>query len=78
MMGLGLPWMLYTSFETGFKPYHGLQDEGIAESVIILGVVLLIFVVNMVMSGFVMYKWHGVLYLVIYVVYLVYAIAGFT
>lgn len=76
MIGLGLPWLLYTTFGTGFKPYHGLQDEGITESVIILGVVLLVFVVNMMMSGFVMRKWHGVLYVVLYVVYLIYAIAG--
>jgi Ca2+/Na+ antiporter len=37
VIGLGLPWVLYTNFVTGFEPYHGLRDEGITESVVILG-----------------------------------------
>ena len=74
MVGLGLPWVIYTSVGTGFKPYTGLRNEGILESVIILSIVLLIFVVNMLMSGFVVRPWHGYLYIVLYVAYLAFAI----
>lgn len=74
MIGLGLPWLLYTSFGTGFKPYHGLRDEAITESVIILAVVLLAFVVLVIPANFTIYKWHGYLFIVMYVAYLAFAI----
>jgi len=75
MIGLGLPWVLYTSFGTGFQPYHGLVAEGINESVIILGGVLLVFVVVVLTSGFVLYRWHGILFLILYIAYLAFEIA---
>lgn len=74
MVGLGLPWMLYTSFGTHFEPYHGLKNEGILESIIILALVLAVFVVFMFFSGFVILKWHGVVFLAMYVAYIAYAI----
>eukprot|EP00546_Thalassionema_frauenfeldii_P004224 CAMPEP_0178909066 /NCGR_PEP_ID=MMETSP0786-20121207/8282_1 /TAXON_ID=186022 /ORGANISM="Thalassionema frauenfeldii, Strain CCMP 1798" /LENGTH=431 /DNA_ID=CAMNT_0020581059 /DNA_START=32 /DNA_END=1327 /DNA_ORIENTATION=- len=74
MVGLGLPWMLYTSFGTGFKPYHGLPAEGILESILILAVVLLVFVVLMIFTGCVVYKWHGNLFLILYCCYIAFAI----
>lgn len=74
MIGLGLPWLLYTSFGTGFQPYHGLRDEGITESVIILATVLLVFVVLVVPTNFTLYHWHGYLFIVMYVAYLAFAI----
>merc|ERR1712032_1767970 len=48
MIGLGLPWMLYISLGNGFEPYHGLKDEGILESIVILAVLLAVFVVFMI------------------------------
>jgi Ca2+/Na+ antiporter len=74
MVGLGLPWLLYTSFGTGFEPYHGLRNEGIVESIVILALVLLLFIVLMFQTGFVLYKWHGVLFICLYVAYLALAI----
>lgn len=74
MIGLGLPWLLYTSFGTGFKPYDGLRAEGIVESTVILGVVLLVFVVIILASKCTLYQWHGTLFVVLYIAYLVYAI----
>lgn len=74
MVGLGLPWVLYTSFGTGFEPYHGLRDEGITQSVMILASVLLVFVVFMLQSGFVLLKWHGIVFALMYIAYLVFAI----
>lgn len=67
--------MLYTSFGTGFQPYHGLPAEGILESIVIMATVLLVFVVLMLTSDFVIYKWHGVFYVILYVFYVTYAIA---
>jgi len=74
MVGLGVPWLLYTSFGTGFKPYHGLRDEGITQSVIILAAVLAVFVVLVVPTKFILYRWHGVLFIVLYIMYLAFAI----
>lgn len=75
MVGLGLPWLLYTSFGTGFQPYHGLRDEGIYESVEILGSVLAVFIVVVLCSGFVLYKWHAILFINLYIAYIAYEIA---
>lgn len=74
MVGLGLPWLIYTSIGTGFQPYNGLRDEGITESVTILALVLLVFIVAMIISGCKLYKWHATLFVVLYIAYLVYAI----
>ena len=74
MVGLGLPWVLYTSFGTGFEPYSGLLAEGILESIIILFVVLLVFVILMLTTNFVILKWHGYLFIGFYIAYLTIAI----
>ena len=74
MIGLGLPWLLYTSFGTGFQPYDGLRNEGILESVLILAFVLLVFVVIIIASNFTLYQWHGILFVALYIAYLVFAI----
>ena len=73
MVGLGLPWVLYI-LSTGLQPYHGLRDDGITMSVIILGSVLAVFLLLVVPTGFVLYRWHGALFIVLYIAYLAYAI----
>ncbi len=74
MVGLGLPWVLYTSFGTNFQPYNGLKDEHILESIVILALVLAVFVVFMLISGFVIHKWHGIVFVLLYVSYVTFAI----
>lgn len=74
MVALGLPWVLYTSFGTHFEPYHGLRNDGILESVLIMSLVLAVFVINVLMSGFKLYRWHAFLYIFLYVAYLTFAI----
>lgn len=74
MVGLGLPWVLYTSFGTRFEPYHGLRNDGIVESIVILALVLLLFIGLMFHTGFVLYKWHGILFIGLYAAYLALAI----
>lgn len=70
LVGLGLPWTLYTSFVTGFEPYSDLRNDDIIESIVILAIVLLVFVVLMAMSDYVLYRWHGHLFAVMYTSYL--------
>lgn len=76
MIGLGLPWVLYTSIGNGFQPYTELRDEGITEGVLILAAVLLLLVLLLLQSGFVLYMWHGHLFVICYVAYLVYVVGG--
>ena len=66
--------MLYTSFGTHFEPYHGLKDQHILESIIILAAVLAVFIVFMLLSGFVIEKWHGAVFLLMYGAYITFAI----
>jgi Ca2+/Na+ antiporter len=73
MVGLGLPWLLFIS-ANGFEPYHGLRNEGIIESILILAGVLAIFIVLMIQSNFIIYKWHGIFLLGLYVTYITFAI----
>jgi Ca2+/Na+ antiporter len=73
MVGLGFPWVLYIATH-GLLPYHALQDDGITISVIILGTVLGVFVALVVPTGFVLYRWHGHLFILLYLSYLAYAI----
>ena len=44
------------------------------ESVVIMGSVCLLFVAFMIPTGFVLYKWHGVVFIALYVAYLAFAI----
>lgn len=74
VVGLGLPWLLYIG-ANGFEPYHGLRNEGITQSILILAGVLAVFVIMMLKSNFVIYKWHGLFFLGAYVAYVTFAIA---
>jgi len=74
MVGLGWPWVLYIAFANNFQPYHGLRNDGILESCIILAIVLLIFIIIVLTNNFTIYPWHGTLFLVLYVAYLAFAI----
>mmetsp|Transcript_2394 Transcript_2394/g.3158 ORF Transcript_2394/g.3158 Transcript_2394/m.3158 type:complete len:644 (-) Transcript_2394:234-2165(-) len=77
LVGLGLPWVLYILFGNDGNPYHGLKDEGITESVLILSVVLAAFVVMIIMSHFVLYEWHAYTFALMYVAYIIYATAPY-
>uniref|UniRef100_A0A7S2EXD8 Sodium/calcium exchanger membrane region domain-containing protein n=1 Tax=Trieres chinensis TaxID=1514140 RepID=A0A7S2EXD8_TRICV len=76
LIGLGMPWTLYTIFVTKGEPYDGLQDDGITVSVMIMTVVLLAFLVLVFASGFTLYKWSAPVQLALYAAYLAYAIGS--
>jgi hypothetical protein len=44
--------------------------------VLFLAVVLVAFLVLIILSGFVLYRWHAYLFVSVYILYLAYAIAG--
>lgn len=73
MIGLGLPWSLFIA-ANGFEPYHGLRNEGIVQSLLIMAGVLAVFVVLMIQTNFVIVKWHGLLFLGMYIIYVTFAI----
>lgn len=72
MVGLGLPWLLYTA---NGVTYSDLRDDGVTEMVIILGSVLLAFVIFILMSGFMLYRWHAWVFFAMYAGYVVYTVA---
>ena len=74
MVGLGWPWVFYIAFANHFQPYHGLRNDGILESVIILATVLLVFIIIVLTNDFTLCHWHGTLFLILYVAYLVFAV----
>lgn len=73
-IGLGLPWSIYIAVN-GFQPYQDLSNEGIVESMVILASTLILFVVLMVFSDFVLQKWHADIFVMLYLVYILYAIS---
>mmetsp|Transcript_16630 Transcript_16630/g.20727 ORF Transcript_16630/g.20727 Transcript_16630/m.20727 type:complete len:639 (-) Transcript_16630:115-2031(-) len=76
LVGLGLPWTLYVGFVSD-GPYHGLEDDDITKSVVILAIVLAAFVVTAVATKLVLYRWHANLFALMYIAYLSYVIVPF-
>ena len=71
-VGLGLPWTLYTAIDSADGIYSGLKDDGISESILIMSAALSVFVVLMVLSDFMLYKWHAYVFCGLYAIYLMY------
>jgi Ca2+/Na+ antiporter len=57
------------------ESYHDLENEGIAESMLILIGTLLLFIVLMLSTKFVLLKWHADIFVVLYIIYVVFALA---
>ena len=72
-VGLGLPWVIYIAVN-GLEPYQDLPNECIMESILILAGTLILFVALMVLSDCVLQKWHADLFVLLYVVYIFYAV----
>mmetsp|Transcript_9391 Transcript_9391/g.14205 ORF Transcript_9391/g.14205 Transcript_9391/m.14205 type:complete len:88 (+) Transcript_9391:62-325(+) len=68
LVGLGLPWNAYTT--TYRTEYHGLVDEDITESIVLLVGVCLIFVAIIWASGWMLYRWHAYMFLFMYAAYI--------
>jgi len=71
LIGLGLPWLIYC-LSTGEK-YHALLEEGIAMDVFILFFAIIAYLVLVIASKFVLYKWHAYLFIFAYAGYLFFA-----
>ena len=73
-VGLGLPWTLYIALGNGFEPYN-VCDDGISISTIILATVLIVFIILVLLTDFVLYRWHAYLFIIMYALYIGQAIA---
>lgn len=73
LVGLGLPWLIYTLVDGGV--YHELRDDEITESVMILLGSLLIFIVLVTISKCVLYRWHALCFVGVYIAYLTYVVS---
>mmetsp|Transcript_33314 Transcript_33314/g.76903 ORF Transcript_33314/g.76903 Transcript_33314/m.76903 type:complete len:399 (-) Transcript_33314:63-1259(-) len=69
LIGLGLPWNVYTTIYK--TEYHGLVDDGIADSVFELIYACVLFVIIVWASGWMLYRWHAYLFLFMYAVFLI-------
>lgn len=72
LIGLGLPWFLYTIFES--NDYSDLRDEGVTESVIFLGIALFLFLGITIMTGFVLTQCHAYVFIVAYMLFIIYVV----
>lgn len=72
-IGLGLPWAIYIAVN-GLEPYQDLANEGILQSMVILAGTLILFLILMITSGFVLQKWHADLFMLLYSIYIMYAV----
>ena len=72
-IGLGLPWAIYIAVN-GLEPYQDLANEGILQSMVILAGTLILFLILMITSGFVLQKWHADLFVLLYSIYIMYAV----
>jgi Ca2+/Na+ antiporter len=75
-VGLGLPWLLYIEWHNGGADYDELKSDGIFVSIVILLVLLVLFYVIMLFTGFIVTKPIGYLSLFTYCAYLVYALGS--
>jgi Ca2+/Na+ antiporter len=55
LIGLGLPWLVYSMIYK--KSYSGIQDQGVAYSILLLMILLLAFSVLVALNGFVFKSW---------------------
>ena len=73
-VGLGLPWFTFCITKQGGAPYYKLRDEGLTESVILMAIVLVLFIVLMWWNNFVLRRRHAYIFMVGYVLYLCFAV----
>jgi Ca2+/Na+ antiporter len=55
-LGLGLPWLVY-SIVYGGKPYSGLQDQGVAFSILTMMMILVATYIMIALNKFVLSAW---------------------
>lgn len=72
LVGLGLPWLLYAATNGG--TYNELREERITESLAVMVIALLVFLIILLSSGFNLYLWHSYLLLGMYVLFVILSI----
>jgi len=71
LIGLGLPWLLYTWI---VGPYHALPAGDIVGPVMVLVATLIGFLALLAFTGFKLYKAHGYVFVALYVAFLGWAV----
>ncbi len=69
LIALGLPWFLYTLTHGG--TYTDLPVEGIDESMLVMALGLLLFMLLVIASKFNLLLWHAYLFFVLYAIFVV-------
>lgn len=70
-VGLGLPWLMFCITEEGGEPYYELRDEGLTESVILMGIFLLLFMVLVWLNNYTLRTSHAYVFLIGYTLYII-------
>jgi len=68
-VGLGLPWFTYCIRESE-GAYFEIPDEGLTESVLLMGIILVFFMLLMWWNNYVLYRSHAYLFIAGYLVYI--------
>lgn len=74
-VGLGLPWFTFCVTEQDGEPYYKIRDEGMTESVIIMAVILVVFMLALYKNDWVLYKKHAKILIAGYALYVLFAVA---
>jgi len=72
-IGLGLPWVLYTGLELKGGSYTGIADDGVTMLIFVLIIVLAMYLILLISSNFVMYKWMSFAFVTGYLIVIVLA-----
>jgi Ca2+/Na+ antiporter len=73
-IALGLPWFIYLLSRNG-KPYDAMPNSGITLFAVMLEIVSVIWILMISLSGFKIYAWMAWVFIVIYVLVMIAAIA---
>lgn len=67
-VGLGLPWFIYACFNGGY--YNELPDEGLNDSMLVMTMALIIFIILIICTKFYLRLWHAYYFFALYGLYL--------
>lgn len=73
LIGLGLPWLIYTGTNDGL--YNDMREEDITQTLVVMVVTLLVFLVILIRSNFNLYLAHAYLFLGMYALFIIVSIA---
>ena len=73
-VALGLPWFLFLLIRNG-KPYDAMQNDGIVMFIVLLEIICVIWFMLIAMNGFRIIAWMAYVFIIIYIIVMILAIA---